>query len=130
MLRGILQAFLALVLLAPTASATWSIILIDVRTGEMAVASATCLENFDLAVWVPVVVVGKGAGCAQSFVEPSASNRIYMRDQLRLGTTPAQILSGLAGRDPNHQTRQYGIVDVAGRAVGFTGTVAGAYAGP
>lgn len=128
MLRGILQAFLALVLLAPTASATWSIILIDVRTGEMAVASATCLENFDLAVWVPVVVVGKGAGCAQSFVEPSASNRIYMRDQLRLGTTPAQILSGLAGRDPNHQTRQYGIVDVAGRAVGFTGTVAGAYA--
>jgi uncharacterized Ntn-hydrolase superfamily protein len=128
MLRPLLALLFSVALLAPRASATWSIILIDTRTGEIAVASATCLENFDLAVWVPIVVTGVGAGCAQSFVDPSGGNRLYIRDQLRLGTSPAQILAGLAARDASHQTRQYGIVDVRGRALGFTGTSAGAYA--
>lgn len=128
MLRSLLPVLLAVGLLAPRLSATWSIILIDTRTGEIAVASATCIENFDLAVWVPVVVVGKGAGCAQSYVDPSGANRLYIRDQLVLGTDPAQILAGLASRDPSHQTRQYGMVDVQGRAIGFSGTGCGAYA--
>jgi hypothetical protein len=79
-------------------------------------------------VWVPVIVVGKGAGCAQSYVDPTGATRVYIRDQLALGTNPVQILSGLAGFDTGHQTRQYGIADVLGRAVGFTGTQAGAFA--
>lgn len=128
MVRLLSSLVLALAALVRPASATWSIILIDVRTGEIAVASATCLTSFDLAVFVPVVVVGRGAGCAQSFVDQSGQTRIYIRDQLRLGTSPAQILAGLAGLDPGHQTRQYGIVDVSGRAIGFTGTGAGAFA--
>lgn len=128
MLRPLLAALLALVLLARPVSATWSIILIDRRTGEIAVASATCLTNFDLAVWVPVIVVGKGAGCAQSYVDPSGATRVYIRDQLALGTPPSQILTGLAALDPGHQSRQYGLADVLGRAIGFTGSGAGAYA--
>ncbi len=128
MLRPLLAVFLAVLLLARSVSATWSIILIDRRTGEIAVASATCLTGFDLAVWVPVVVVGKGAGCAQSYVDPNGVTRVYIRDQLALGTSPAQIIIGLAALDPGHQTRQYGLVDVQGRAAGFTGTGAGAYA--
>lgn len=128
MLRSLLAFLLSIGVLAAPASATWSIILVDTRTGEIAVASATCLENFDLAVWVPVIVVGKGAGCAQSFVDPSGANRLYIRDELLAGTAPDQILAGLATRDPGHQSRQYGIVDVQGRAIGFTGVQAGAYA--
>ncbi len=128
MLRLVLRGLLAVLALACPLPATWSIILIDVRTGEIAVASATCLPNFDLAVWVPVIVVGKGAACAQSYVDPTGTTRIYIRDQLALGTSPAQILSGLAGFDTGHQSRQYGIVDLAGRAVGFTGTGAGGFA--
>jgi uncharacterized Ntn-hydrolase superfamily protein len=119
---------LALLALPRPAAATWSIILVDTRTGEIAVASATCLPNFDLAVWVPVVVVSKGAGCAQSYVDPTGNTRLYIRDQLALGTSPAQILAGLATRDPGHQSRQYGIADVRGQAAGFTGSGAGAFA--
>lgn len=128
MLRSLLGGLLALFALASPLSATWSIILIDTRTGEIAVASATCLTNFDLAVWVPVIVVGRGAGCAQSFVDPTGATRLYIRDQLALGTNPTQIIAGLAGFDTGHQSRQYGIVDVTGRAVGFTGTGAGGFA--
>jgi uncharacterized Ntn-hydrolase superfamily protein len=128
MLRHLFALALALCVFVRPVSATWSIILIDIRTGEIAVASATCLTGFDLAVWVPVLVVGKGAGCAQSFVDPSGQTRLYIRDQLRLGTAPAQILSGLAASDPGHQSRQYGIVDVTGRAIGFTGSGAGGFA--
>jgi len=128
MLRLPTRVLLTVALLTPAAKATWSIILIDTRTGEIAVASATCLTNFDLAVWVPVVVVGKGAACAQSYVDPSGANRVYIRDQLRLGTPPAQILAGLAASDPGHQSRQYGFADLAGRTQGFTGSGAGAYA--
>jgi uncharacterized Ntn-hydrolase superfamily protein len=127
-MRLLLAAVVAFLALLRPIAATWSIILIDRRTGEIAVASATCLPNFDLAVWVPIVLVGKGAGCAQSFVDPTGNTRIYIRDQLALGTTPSQIIAGLATRDPGHQTRQYGVADVLGRAVGFTGTGAGAYA--
>src|SRR5690606_41826022 len=129
MLRRSLALLLAVALLARPIGATWSIILVDVRTGEIAIASATCLANFDLAVGVPVVVVGVGAGAAQSFVDTTGRNRILIRDQLRLGTDPRQILQLLAQQDPGHQTRQYGIVDVSGRAVGFTGSGAGAWAG-
>ena len=128
MLRSLLLPLILLGALVARLPATWSMILIDTRTGEIAVASATCLTGFDLAVWVPVVVVGKGAGCAQSFVDPSGVNRQRIFNELRNGTDPARILELLEQGDPQHQTRQYGIVDLQGRAIGFTGTGAGPYA--
>jgi uncharacterized Ntn-hydrolase superfamily protein len=128
MLRHLLACVLAVFACAAPLSATWSIILVNVRTGEIAIASATCLTGLDLARLVPVIVVGKGAAAAQSFVDSTGNNRILLRDQLLLGTDPTQILGLLANSDPGHQTRQYGIVDIRGRAIGFTGTVAGAYA--
>ncbi|MBI5853068.1 MAG: DUF1028 domain-containing protein [Planctomycetes bacterium] len=127
MLRALLAFALAVLSLARPASATWSIILIDVRTGEIAVASATCVSGIDLTWYLPVILVGKGAACAQSYVDQSGSNRLLIRDQLALGTSPAQILTLLAAADPQHQTRQYGIVDLRGRAVGFSGTSSGAF---
>jgi uncharacterized Ntn-hydrolase superfamily protein len=129
MLRPLITLVLSLAILAVPLRATWSIILIHTKTGEIAIGCATCITGFDLAAAVPVLVIDKGAGCAQSFVDQSGANRIFIRDQLALGTDPVQILAQLAQRDPQHQTRQYGIVDVRGRAVGFSGTSAGAYAG-
>lgn len=122
-------ALVAAVLLCAPLSATWSIILIDLRTREIAIGCATCLTNFDLRVGVPVMMVGRGGACAQSFVDASGANRLLIRNQLLAGTDPVQILAMLAQQDPGHQTRQYGIVDVQGRALGFTGTGAGAWAG-
>jgi Family of unknown function (DUF1028)/FG-GAP-like repeat len=126
---GAALACLAGLALAPAAQATWSIILIDTRTGEIAVGSATCLTGFDLKVGTPILITGVGAGTAQSFVDSTGQNRIVVRDQLLLGTDPNQILNILSAFDTGHQTRQYGLVDVQGRAATFSGTGAGAWAG-
>src|SRR5262245_16867692 len=121
--------FLIALLLAGPVSATWSIIIVDLATGEIAIGSATCLTTFDLLQVSPVVIVGVGAAAAQSYIDIGAVNRVFIHDQLLLGTTPAQILALLATIDPNHQTRQYGIADTVGGYISFTGNQAGIFAG-
>ncbi len=127
-LRALLSCLMAL-LLVDTVRATWSIILVNRRTGEVAIASATCLTGFDLQREASVVLVGRGAAAAQSFVDNTGQNRLLIFQQLQAGTDPSQILALLAASDSGHQSRQYGIVDTQGRAVGFSGTGAGAWAG-
>ena len=127
-LRALLSILVAAVF-AGSLRATWSIILIDTRTGEIAIASATCLTGFDLQREACVVLVGRGAAAAQSFVDLSGANRVLIFTQLGAGTDPTQILAQLAATDTGHQSRQYGIVDTQGRAIGFSGTGAGAFAG-
>jgi uncharacterized Ntn-hydrolase superfamily protein len=114
---------------APTAHATWSIVLTDSRTGEVAVASATCLAGFDLKAASPVVVVGKGSAAAQSLVDSTGANRLTIRDGLLAGTAPDMILRQLQVQDPSFTARQYGIVDTLARALTYTGVDDGAYAG-
>jgi len=117
-LRGLAGVFL----LASTAEATWSIVVVDTSTGEVCVATATCLSGFSIADAVPVVVVGKGAAGAQSFIDQSGQNRILIRDGLLAGDDPATILANLAATDSGHNTRQYGIVSLTGGPpVAFTG---------
>lgn len=114
-----------------TARATWSIILIDTRTGEVAIGSATCLTAFDLQANTPVLLTGIGGATAQSAVDGTGQNRVFIRDQMLLGTPPQSIIIGLSGFDTSHQSRQYGIVDTrfGGRATTFTGSGAGLYRG-
>ncbi|MEO0629306.1 MAG: DUF1028 domain-containing protein, partial [Planctomycetota bacterium] len=118
-----------LVAAAGQASATWSILLVDLSTGEIAVGSATCLTGFDLQANTPVLIPGVGAATAQSFVDSNGFNRTLIRDRLHEGVPPALILDELAVFDGGHQTRQYGMVDVLGNAETFSGTGAGAWAG-
>jgi len=124
-----LSAVLLLLGSTATARATWSIIIIDTRTKEIAVGSATCVSGADLKRSVPVVRVGVGAACAQSLVDTSGQNRLLIWNELIRGTDPNEILHLLEARDPGHQTRQYGIADVHGRGVTFSGANNGAYAG-
>ncbi|MEQ9095836.1 MAG: DUF1028 domain-containing protein [Phycisphaerales bacterium] len=119
----------ALLACAGSAHATWSILLVDTRTGEIALGSATCLTGFDLRANTPVIITGVGAATAQSFVDSTGRNRVRIRDGLALGLTPAEILADLSTFDPGHQTRQYGIVDITGGTGTFSGTGAGAWAG-
>ncbi len=116
-------------LLPGSAFATWSIIIVDTQSHEVAVGSATCLTGFDLEAGLPVVIVDLGAAAAQSLVDVSAVNRIRIHEQLLLGTRPPDILFLLSMLDSSHQQRQYGIVTVRGDALTFTGLGAGAYAG-
>lgn len=119
---------LALLLAVAPAFATWSIIAIDTRTGEIAVGSATCLLNFDLKRGLPVVRPMVGAAAAQSMIDAGAVNRLKIWNELALGTPPDEILALLAAGDSQHQRRQYGIVDVRGRATTFTGSLCGPHA--
>ncbi len=111
-----------------TARATWSIIIIDTATNEIAFGSATCLTGFDLQFHLPVLRPGRGAAAAQSFVDTTGTNRRIIWDALRDGVEPSAILDLLAAQDPSHQTRQYVIVDTQGRAVTFSGSQNGPYA--
>lgn len=126
-LRRIPHLLFALVLLAVPARATWSIVIVDTATGEVAIGIATCLTGFDLRPETVVVVPGYGVAAAQSFVGP-LSLRQLIRAELELGTPPATILNLLASADPGHQSRQYGIASVQGLASTFTGGNAGAFA--
>ncbi len=113
---------------ASPAIATWSIIITDSRTREVAIGSATCLIGLDLARYLPVVRPMEGAAAAQSFIDLDAENRKLIWAMLANDEDPNTILHQLEGQDSGHQTRQYGIVDVFGRAVTFTGDEAGPYA--
>ncbi|HPF15063.1 MAG TPA: DUF1028 domain-containing protein, partial [Planctomycetota bacterium] len=111
--------------LAPQALATWSIVVMNRRTGEVGVTSATCIADLDLRVYLPVIVPGKGAAAAQSFIDTQARNRKEIRMMIESGFAPDTILQFLAATDTSHQTRQYGIVTRYGDPITFTGTGAG-----
>jgi uncharacterized Ntn-hydrolase superfamily protein len=122
MLQRLLRPLLALLLLVPAASATWSIVCVNARTGEVGVASATCLASFNLRNAVPVIVVGKGAAAAQSFIDFSGANKLLIFNSFEEELlTPQEILEQLAARDSQHETRQYGIVNFVADPVTFTG---------
>jgi uncharacterized Ntn-hydrolase superfamily protein len=127
-LRRLSYLALTLMLLAQPVRATWSILIIDVTTGEVAVGIATCLTGFDLKPNTVVVVPGRGVAAAQSFVGP-LSLRELMRSGILNGSSAQQILQQLAAADSGHQTRQYGIASLVGGEITFTGTGAGAWAG-
>lgn len=127
-LRSFVLACLALLSFAVPAAATWSIVIVDLATGEVAVGIATCLTGFDLRPNTVVVVPGHGVAAAQSFVGP-LSLRQLIRNGFLNGDSAQQILAQLAVADPGHQSRQYGIVSLTGGEVTFTGTGAGGWAG-
>lgn len=126
-LRAALLALLGLFLASP-AKATWSIVVINRETGELAVATSTCIAGFDIATAVPVIRVGYAAGAAQSFVISQATNRRRIfRNSLR-GATPQQLLDLIEASDGGFQNRQFGIVAFAGPAVTHTGSSNGDFA--
>lgn len=112
---------MALTLCAGEAGATWSILIADTRTGEFVVGSATCLTGFDLSVETPVVLTGVGAITAQSAVDATGRNRMFVRDRLLGGVPLAQILDELGDFDPAPQSRQYGMITTTGQSLTFSG---------
>jgi len=128
--RRLLHAVVSLLVLAAASSAwaTWSIVIADSRTKEVAVGTVTCLTSYDLLAIVPVVVVGKGAGACQASGDFDGRRRPIIFDGLKAGTSPQQILNQLANVT-GHQSRQYGIADTQARMITFTGTSTFQWAG-
>ena len=117
-------------LLAPAtpALATWSVIAVDQKTREVVVASATCVPQAAFAGFPAkglmdvqaIVVPGKGVAAAQAGVDRTRKNQQLIFDEIGKGTDPARILEMLK-EDPNVEVRQFAIVDLQGRMVGFSG---------
>jgi len=127
-LRRPLAALLALCLLAGQTFATWSIVVVNRRTGEVCVASATCIENFNLRNALSILSTEAGGGAAQSLVSPVVV-RTLIHDLILQGVPPEEILLAVEDIDALYQARQFGIVDLAGRAVTFSGLNTADYAG-
>ncbi len=126
------RAHSILILLASVgtpAYATWSIVVVDTKTREVAVGSATCLTNFDLEAGLPMVLVDVGAGAAQGLVDNGAVNRKIIRSQMLQGRSPERIIDMISQTDFQFQGRQFGIVDFRGRSATFVGAAAGQYKG-
>ena len=109
----------------PPRVATFSIVALDPKTGELGVA----VQSRFLAVGavVPWAKAGVGAIATQSL-----ANTGYGPDGLTLlaaGVAPEDAVKQLTDADPQRAVRQVGIVSAAGKAVTFTGGECNAWAG-
>jgi uncharacterized Ntn-hydrolase superfamily protein len=113
------------------AFATWSVIAIDKKTGQAIIASATCVQqaNFpnrkpmaarDLMDVQAVMVPGVGVAACQAAADNTRRNQMLVFEELKKGTDPAKIIE-LLKEDPDIERRQFGILDMQGRAAGFNG---------
>lgn len=112
----------ACALLALPAAATWSIVVVNTKTGEVAVAGATCISAPNLKRTLAVVRVGYGVAAAQAVVDGTGVNKLAIWNGFLAGDSPQTILDTLALSDPQHELRQYGIVDLFNPPITFTGT--------
>src|SRR5919204_3738097 len=100
---------LALVLLFAghsTAFATWSVIALDAKTGQVIIASATCVRQAgfperkpnparDLMDVQAVIVPGIGVAACQAGADNTRENQMLVYNELKKGTPPPQILEML-----------------------------------
>src|SRR6185436_12586392 len=119
-MRKLLVLVALLLGLPSSAFATWSVIAVDRETGRVVIASATCVNGDDM--FLPgvqaVVVPGKGVAACQAAVDRTHQNQMLVFQELQKGTDPAAIIEMLS-KDPAYETRQFGIVDLQGRAAGY-----------
>jgi hypothetical protein len=111
-----------LLCLPSTAAATWSVLAVDRATGRVVIAAASCVNTNDEAMKtaIAVVVPGKGVAVCQAAADGTKQNQMLVFDELQKGTEPGAIIELLAG-DPQFQSRQFGILDLQGRAAGHSG---------
>lgn len=102
------------------AFATWSVIALDARTGQVIIASATCVKQAGFPARQPnpardlmdvqaVIIPGVGIAACQAGVDNTRRNQMLVYDELRKGTPPADIIE-LLKKDPDVERRQFGIV--------------------
>ena len=120
--------------------ATWSVIALDARSGQVVIASATCVrqEAFpkrepsaarDLMDLQAVIVPGVGVAACQAGADNTHENQMLVYRELKKGTPPADIIE-LLKKDPNIERRQFGIVSMpngkditaSNNRAGFNGT--------
>jgi len=132
-MRRIALLIFLLALLHTQAHATWSVIAVDRKTGQVVIASATCVPQQAFAGFPAkglkdvqaIIIPGIGIAAAQANVDRTRLLQKMIADELNRGTDPARIIDMLKAGDQNHPSRQYGIVDLKGRNAGYSGTTNG-----
>src|SRR6267142_1764805 len=119
------RIILGLILIAAfhsKAFATWSVIAVDAKTGQVIIASATCVRQAgfpqrqpvparDLMDLQAVIVPGIGVAACQAGADNTRANQMLIYTELRKGTPPTQILEMLK-QDANLERRQFGILAI------------------
>ncbi len=132
---------LGLMLFTPaSAFATWSVIAINAKTGQVIIASATCVRQSafpqrtpvaarDLMDLQAVIVPGVGVAACQAGADNTRANQMLVYNELKKGTPPMLILEMLK-KDPDIERRQFGILAIpngttitaANNMAGFNGS--------
>jgi len=123
-MRKLLLSFLLTCLLGAQASATWSIVVVNRRTGEVAVGSATCLQRLNLTRGLPILRIGKGAGAIQA-LSGGEGGLLIMFNEFGNDMDSASVLASVLAADPSPIDRQIGVVSMLGTPQTFTGSRAG-----
>ena len=133
--------FALLLCLVPSrAFATWSVIAVNAKTGQVIIASATCVRQSAFPTRAPiaardlmdvqaVIVPGIGVAACQAGADNTRRNQMLVYAELKKGTPPQQILE-LLKQDPDVERRQFGILAIpnvgtitaANNMAGFSGS--------
>ena len=121
-MRRTLLLLAALFCLESSAFATWSVIAVDRSTRRVVMAAASCVDTTDdrMKDAIGVVVPGIGIATCQAAADGTGRNQMLVFEELQKGTDPHEIIEMLSA-DPAFQSRQFGIVDMEGRAAGHSG---------
>jgi uncharacterized Ntn-hydrolase superfamily protein len=116
--RTVLSAVLALPFVASTASATWSIVILDPKTNRIGVAGASCTGD---VYGIMGLRPGKGVIIAQAISNtPSIQLGMKLLDEGASADSVWRAISNTSF-DPQLSIRQYGIATVRGDIVQFSG---------
>ena len=111
----------ALVGWSPAARATYSIVATDQKTRQVGGAGTSCVGSMDVFL-IYGGAPGRGAVHAQAAVNTAGRDQAV--SLLGAGSSPADIIAALTdpGFDRLAAIRQYGVVDLQGRAKGYSGS--------
>src|SRR5688500_3010649 len=103
-MKRILLALLLVLGTRSTASATWSVIAVDTVTGQVVIASATCVPQARFSTFPSkglmdiqaIIVPGVGVAAAQAGVDRTRKNQELIFRELQRGTPPQEIIGMLS----------------------------------
>ena len=134
-MRHIVAWVAALLVVPQMVEATWSVIAVDRNSGQVIIASATCVRQSrfpprpsrDLMDIQAVIVPGIGVAACQAGVDNTRANQMLVYEEIRKGTDPERIIELLREQeerkeDSQMERRQFGILDLQGRSAGFNGS--------
>jgi len=127
MRRGILALILVGSLVPGAARATYSIVATDQGTSYVGGAGTSCVGTLGVVV---ILGTAPGIGAVHAQAQLNTAGRDRAVELLEQGEAPEDIITEITAPafDPSASSRQYGVVDLVGRAAGFTGATNGNYA--